>query len=181
MQQDIKILNDSYSGVAKFLHWSIALLIISAYILGLTLDDTKWYTVHKQIGMTILLLVLLRIVWRFTSTYPKKLASISAAEDLGARIGQILLYILMFAIPVSGILMVQAKGYTLQLWGIIPLPTLIGQYPHETRHLIKEWHLWMAHAIIFIAAGHAFIALVHHYVSKDNLLRRMLPNYCNKK
>ena len=171
---------DNYNNVAKFLHWTIALLIISNYILGLTLDDTSWYTLHKQIGMTILLMVFLRILWRLISKYPGKLDEVSATEQTAAVGGQVLLYILMLAIPLSGVLLVQAHGYPLVLWGIIPLPTLIGQYPHATTHMIKEWHEWMAHAIIVIAGGHAVIALFHHYALKDRVLRRMLPSACNK-
>ena len=172
--------NDNYNGVAKFLHWSIALLIIGNYILGLTLDDTSLYTLHKQVGLTLLVLVFLRIIWRFTSKYPAKLAGVSEHEQLAARAGQILLYVLMLAIPVLGILLVQAHGYPLSLWGVITLPALIGTYPHATTHLIKEWHEWLAHLIIIVAVGHAVIALAHHYMLKDRLLRRMLPASCNK-
>ena len=171
---------DNYNGIAKFLHWMIALLIIVNYIMGLTLDSTQWYTIHKQIGLTILLLVFLRVLWRLTSKYPAKLANIAAGEQFAAVGGQVLLYALMLAIPLSGILMTQSYGYPLSLWGIIPIPTLIAKAPHETTHLINQWHEWMAHAIIIIAAGHGLIALVHHYLLKDRLLRRMLPSSCNK-
>lgn len=170
----------NYNSVAKFLHWTIAILIIGNYILGLTLDNTNLYTLHKQIGLTILLMVFFRIIWRIISKYPSKLDGVSNTEQLAARFGQILLYLLMIAIPVSGVLMTQAHGYPLSFWGIIAIPTIIGQYPHEVTHMIKEWHEWMAHAIIIIAAGHAIIALMHHYITKDRLLRRMLPEACNK-
>jgi cytochrome b561 len=171
---------DKYNSVAKFLHWSIAALIIANYILGLTLDDNSLYTLHKQTGLTILLLVVLRIIWRLSSKYPAKLAEVSNLEQLAAVGGQIMLYVLMILIPVSGVLMTQAHGYPLSFWGIIPIPKIIGEYPRATTHLIKEFHEWMAHAIIILAGGHAVIALIHHYFAKDRLLRRMLPNVCNK-
>ena len=170
----------NYNAVAKFLHWSIALLIITNYILGLTLDDNSLYNLHKQIGLTILFLVILRLIWRLTSKYPGKLAEISASEQFFAVIGQILLYVLMILIPIGGVLMTEAHGYPLSYLGVIPIPKLIGEYPRSTIHIMKEFHLWFAHAIIILAFGHALIAIVHHYVNKDRLLRRMIPNMCNK-
>ena len=86
----------------------------------------------------------------------------------------------MVLIPVGGILMTQAHGYSLNFLGIVLIPTVIGEYPKATVHIMKEFHLWMAHAIIILAIGHAFIALLHHYVIKDRLLRRMIPDICNK-
>lgn len=170
----------NYSPVAKFLHWSIALLIIINYILGLTLDSSSLYNLHEQIGLTILLLIILRIIWRFTSKYPTKLDEVSNNEQFAAIAGQILLYVLMILIPAGGILMTEAHGHSLSYLGIIPIPTFIGKYPIETTHLMKELHLWFAHAIIILAFGHASIAIIHHYFLKDRLLRRMIPNMCNK-
>ncbi len=171
---------DSYNAVAKFLHWAIAFLIIINYIMGLTLDSTKWYIPHKQIGLMILVLALLRVIWRLINKYPSKLSSVSTSEQFAAQIGQLLLYLLMLAIPISGILMVQSFGYPLAFLELIPLPTFIVKAP-DTGAILAKWHLWMAHTVIIIAAGHALIALAHHYVLKDRLLQRMLPDVCNKK
>lgn len=173
--------SDNYNVVAKFLHWIIALLIIINYILGLTLDNTYWYDIHKQTGLTIFFLVLLRIVWRLTSKYPNKLESISDSEQLAARIGQIALYILMLAIPISGIIMTQIHGRPLSIWGIVTVPILIGSQTQSAKQLISELHLWLAHMIIFIAFVHAAIALAHHYILRDRLLSRMLPGCYSKK
>ena len=170
----------NYNPVAKFLHWSIALLIIINYILGLTLDGTSLYNLHKQIGLTILLLVILRVIWRFTSQYPSKLDDVSNTEQFAAVAGQVLLYILMIFIPIGGILLTESHGYPLSYLGVVPVPVLIGKSSLDTIHLIKECHLWFAHAIIILAFGHAAIAFFHHYCLKDRLLRRMIPNKCNK-
>ncbi len=171
---------NNYNPVAKFLHWSIALLIMTNYILGLTLDASSLYNLHEQIGLTILLLVVLRIIWRFTSKYPHKLQQVSETEQFAAVVGQILLYILMILIPIGGVLMTEAHGYPLSFLGVITIPTLIGEYPKSITHVMKEFHLWFAHALIFLAFGHAIIAIIHHYFLKDRLLRRMIPNMCNK-
>ena len=68
---------NNYKTVAKFFHWSMALLIIVNYILGLTLDSTSWYLVHKQIGITILFLCILRIC------LPLKLVSLNFFREIG--------------------------------------------------------------------------------------------------
>lgn len=164
-----------YNAFAKFLHWTIAILIIVNYIMGLVLDETKWYTIHKQIGLTILLLVVLRIIWRLSSHYPRPLASIVLVEQVLAYVGHVLLYILMLLIPIFGVLLVQGHGHSLMIWGIIKLPTIILPQARSVNHLIVQWHLWLANAIIVIALGHALIALIHHFILKDRLLLRMLP------
>lgn len=171
----MKHVHDDYRSVAKALHWTIALLIITNYVMGLTLDDTSWYSLHIQIGFTILLLVVLRVIWRLSTNYPNPLESISKGETLAARLGQILLYFLMFAVPLSGILMVEAKGHSISIYGLIPVPVVIDKQPHAIAHVKTIWHLWLAHTIIIIAAGHGLIALVHHFINKDRLLVRMLP------
>ena len=177
MQQSLKTAPENYNAVAKWLHWSIAALIITNYIIGLTLDSTDWYTFHEQNGLTILLLVLLRIIWRLSSSFPMNLPTISAAENLAAKSGQGMLYLLMLIIPISGVLLVEAHGYPLALWGLWQIPLLLAKQPHAVGHLIKEWHLWLAHSIIIIATGHALIAIYHHVISKNRLLLRMLPNF----
>lgn len=166
---------DNYGSVSKFFHWTIALLIILNYILGLTLDDTSWYDFHKQTGLTILVLVILRLIWRLISHYPKELAELPQWERHCAVAAQVLLYVLLLGIPLGGILLVQSAGYSLHLWGIIPIPTLISEKPHAVSHFIKECHEWGAHAIITLASLHALIALKHHFINKNRVLLRMLP------
>lgn len=169
--------NDNYNSVAKFLHWAIALLILTNYLLGITLDDAEYnlLNVHKQIGMTILLLVVIRVMWRLSSKYPPKLKEVSFIEDILAKCGQILLYFLMFLVPLSGVLLVQTKGYSLVYLNTIIIPTMVHTYPKHITHMIKELHEALAHTIIILAAGHVLIALYHHFIKKDRLLLRMLP------
>lgn len=167
---------DSYNSMAKFLHWSLALLIAGNFILGLTLSQSKLYDLHKQVGLTILLLVILRILWRFLSYYPKPLSSLSSLDRMLSKIVHILLYILMLAIPVCGILMVEGYGHSLKLWNIIPVPNLIISKIHiNTLHLLSKLHLYLACLIIVIAIFHIIAALWHHFFKKNNILNRMSP------
>ena len=100
---------DSWGEVAKSFHWVLALLILGQLALGkvaegarlspLKLDLFVW---HKSIGVTILLLVILRFGWRLTHPPPAAPAGTPAWETKLARIGHILLYVLMFAVPMAG-------------------------------------------------------------------------------
>lgn len=173
--------SDSYNSVAKFFHWSIALLIFCEYCLGLTLDYNYWYDIHKQIGLAIFVLVVFRIVWRFVSKYPDKMEGISKHEQSMAVAGQVFLYILMLAVPFCGIMMTQVHGYPLNVFGIVTLPLFFHTSSDFLKHSIGHWHYWLANTIMLVAFMHALIALVHHYKLKDRLLRRMLPDSCSKK
>lgn len=179
MERDNKIIVDSYNSIAKFLHWSIGILIILNYISGLTLDVTehKFIDWHKQFGLLILILVVLRILWRIFSKYPGMDTEISPFERLSARVGHYFLYVLMLAIPILGIVLVQAHGYSLKFLGIINIPTVISLQTHKVAHLIKEYHEYLAHAIIIFVVLHVLFALKHHFINKNSVLLRMIPRH----
>ncbi len=179
MQLKNNFMIDSYGSIAKFLHWMIALLIVTNYILGITLDDTgfRFITIHKQLGLTILFLVVLRILWRVCSRYPNMAGELSLFEKFAAKSGHMVLYVLMLAIPVFGILMVEAKGYPLQFCGLFNIPVLVSPQTHSVSHQLKLVHEYLAHTIIIFAAFHALFALYHHFISKDSVLLRMLPRF----
>ena len=170
---------DSYSNIAKFFHWTIAVLIITNYVLGITLDETqfKYMAIHKQIGLTILFLVLLRIIYHMFAQYPNMANELSVFEKFAAKSGHYVLYILMLSIPIAGILLTQSSGRVLQYLGVFNIPAIISPKSDETVHLIGEFHKYLAHAIIIAASGHAFFALMHHFVKKDSVLLRMIPRF----
>ena len=172
--------SNEYNSVAKALHWSIALLIIFNYVLGLLLDETNMYTLHKQTGLLILLLVILRILWRTCCKYPAMSSELSATEQKIAKLGHILLYCLMLLIPIFGILLVQSHGYPLSVFGLFDLPTFIHTLPKAQSHQIKEFHGWLAQAIIILAALHMLAALKHQFIDKKGILLRMAPKHCKK-
>ena len=172
--------NDNYGIVAKFFHWSIAILVICNFIGGLTLDWHHLYNIHKQSGLAILSLAVLRLFWRIVSKYPEKIKT-STIEVLIARFVQFLLYILIFTIPISGILMIQAKGYPLNYFGLFQLPTLVQPQIKSVAHQFKEVHEYLAYGIIALVVLHVFGALKMHYINRNNALRRMLPKFMIKR
>lgn len=165
----------SYGKFAKFLHWTMATLILLNYFLGLTLDKTSLYNFHKQTGLTIIALLLVRVVWRLTSAYPESVKSLSAMERNAAKLGHLALYLFMLAIPISGVLMVNSYGYPLKFWGIFTLPAIISTKPDSTSEIFTKVHEILANVMIAFIAVHILAALKHHIIDKNEVLLRMIP------
>lgn len=185
MQQDTNIntLELSYTRVAKLLHWLIAFLIISNYLIGETREyfsqqvSSALITLHIQFGLSLIVLVVLRIIWRLTHQYPQALVTIHPHEKTLAKVVHLILYVLMLIIPITGAILVQAHGYPLKLWGMLAIPTFIPSQSHAIGDTIKEIHSWLALIIIWLVGLHLVGALKHHFIDKDRTLLRMLPSF----
>lgn len=165
----------SYGIFAKFLHWSMATLILMNYFLGLTLDKTELYGFHKQTGLTILTLFIVRVLWRLLSSYPAPVKSLSTIECYAAKLGHLALYLFMLAIPISGVLMVNSYGYPLKFWGIFTLPSIINAQSDSTSEMLTKIHGVLANVMIAFVAVHIVAALKHHIWDKNEVLLRMIP------
>jgi cytochrome b561 len=173
--------DESYSTVAKFLHWTIAILIILMLIMGNSFDlfpvniRPQIYMLHKSAGLLILALVVLRIVWRLAHKQPSIPEGYSRAIHLGAKAGHYALYVLMFTMPFSGWLFANPK-YPLDFFGLFPVPHITNPEDADLRKLAKNIHGVFANLFIVVISAHVLAALYHHYVLKDNILTRMLPS-----
>jgi cytochrome b561 len=163
-----------YNLVARSLHWSLAFLIVMEYLIGLTMGDfgIKW--LHLQLGYAILIVVVVRIVWRITHKAPAMDSSLSRVNQILAHSGHGVLYILMLAIPALGLTLVITKGVPFNVFGI-PISPLMEPMAKASRHDIKVVHVYLAHTIIIMAAMHALVALLHQFVLGHPILSRMLP------
>ncbi len=132
------------------------------------------YGLHKSFGLMVLLLVVLRLGWKLMNPQPLLPESMRRIEKFAAHAGHWALYGLMFAMPLSGWLMTSAKGYPASMFGLFVLPDLIPA-DRELGHDLEEVHEMIAYAIIGMVSLHAAAAFLHHFVHKDNVLRRMLP------
>lgn len=174
-------MNTHYTSFAKSLHWLMALMILGLLALGfymsdlpLSPDKLQLYSWHKWAGVSVFVLVWLRLVWRITHRPPALPGSMSPLMQLGAHAGHLMLYVLMIAIPLSGWLMSSAKGFQTVWFGVLPIPDLIGK-DKALGQSLAQLHEALNISLLLLIIGHALAAAFHHFVHKDDTLRRMLP------
>jgi cytochrome b561 len=169
----------TYTPVAKSLHWLMAVLILGLLVLGTYMSELplspqklQLYAWHKWAGVTVFLLVWLRLAWRVTHRPPALPASMSPRMRLAAHAGHATLYVLMVLIPLSGWLMGSAKGFQTVWFGVWPIPDLISK-DKLLGDILEETHEALSSLLMLTLAGHVAATLWHHFVLKDDTLRRM--------
>lgn len=167
-----------YGIVTIFLHWLMAILIIGLLALGLYMvalpishQKLKLYGWHKEYGLLALALVIFRLIWRLTNITPS--LSLPLLEKIAARSVHWAFYIFLFAMPITGWLITSAAGLPASFFGLFVLPNLISPN-EELRVLFQEIHKWLGYGLIATIVLHASAALKHHFINKDDILRRML-------
>ena len=171
-----------YTAVAKGLHWLMALLILGLLVLGMYMHDLplspqklELYSWHKWAGVTAFVLVWLRLAWRVTHRPPALPEGMAPLMRLAAHAGHAALYGLMVVIPLSGWLMSSAKGFQTVWFGVLPIPDLVGK-DKELGDLLQQVHQALNLLLMLTLTGHVAAALWHHFVLKDDTLRRMHPH-----
>lgn len=170
-----------YGAVAKLFHWTIVVLIIVQFVLADKAEDLPrgpaliaTLALHKSIGITILLLAILRLTWRLMNPVPPSPPAIPRWQNLAAHLSHWTLYGLLFVTPLLGWMMSSARNYAVSWFGLFTLPDLVG--PDRARYeFLHGAHELMANAIFYIAIIHAAAALKHHFIDRDDVLKRMLP------
>ena len=178
----VKSDSTQWGSLAKFLHWTIVLLIIVQAAVGLIMVDLPRrpniipvYNLHKSIGLTILALAVLRLAWRAFDPRPAPAAGMSTWQALGARAGHILLYGLLFLVPLSGWWFDSVTALRPLYWfNLVPIPPLGAPDP-ALKELARGRHEFLFWVLVVVALGHAAMAFVHQFVKRDGTLARMLP------
>ena len=167
-----------YNAVARALHWTIALLVIFNLASGLlndALEDTiRLIPTHKSVGLTILILTLVRIGWRLTWTRPPYPASMSRTEVGAAQAVHALFYLLLLIMPLTGYAMASAGKYPLEWFGLFDLPKATIDRESALLLLSRGAHEVLGWLFLALAALHIAAALRHHFVLRDAVLKRML-------
>ncbi len=170
-----------YTGMAKTLHWLIALLLSALLALGLYMHDLplspqklQLYSWHKWAGVTTFLLVIVRLAWRILHRPPALSWRMSRLQRWAAHIGHGALYVLMLVIPLSGWLMSSAKGYQTVWFGILPIPDLVAK-DKALGDALSIVHTSLNWTLIVMMLVHIVAACKHHFVDKEAMLNRMLP------
>ncbi len=169
-----------YDTGSMVLHWLLALLIVGTiavglYMTGLPLSPLrlKLFNWHKWAGVTILLLSALRLLWRLTHR-PPAAVPMPAWQRRAAQGAHGALYLLFFAVPLSGWCYSSAAGFPVVLFGVLPLPDFVAP-DRALSAALKALHHGLAYALTAVVALHAAAALKHHFVDRDGLLLRILP------
>ena len=180
-------MSTQYTRTAKSLHWLMAVMFFCLLALGFYMHDLplspeklQFYSWHKWAGVTVFLLVWLRLFWRVTHRPPTLPASMPKLMQLAAHAGHLALYLLMIAIPLSGCLMSSAKGFQTVWFGVLPIPDLLDKNK-ELGAVLAEVHETLNLIFIAVIVGHIGAALKHHFIDKDDILTRMLPGHSSEK
>ncbi|TAK54438.1 MAG: cytochrome b [Gammaproteobacteria bacterium] len=171
----------AYTRTAIALHWLIAALIFTTFPLGVYMHElplsptrVELYSYHKWIGVTILLLAVIRVAWRASHPAPPPVAGTPAWQRITAAATHHLLYLLVIIIPVSGWLMSSAKGVPTVWLGLVPLPDLVGKN-EDLGELLEEVHETLNFLLLLLVVVHLVGALKHRFIDRDEVMARMLP------
>jgi cytochrome b561 len=169
-----------YGATAKVFHWAIVALLLVQYPLGWLMPDIRRdmtpgvaMTVHISLGFTILLLIVLRLFWRLSHPVAPE-GSLPAWQRIGSEAVHWLLYLLVFITCVTGWTFANMRGWSVSLFGLVPLPQLFPQGDGIGRSigLLHQSMTWILLALISV---HALAAIMHFAVYRDGVLQRMLP------
>jgi cytochrome b561 len=171
-----------YTSTAIALHWLIAVLIIGTFTLGLVMTDIpgltpaklRYFSWHKWAGVTVLLLATLRLLWRLLHRAPGYPVSMPAWQRHAAHALHGLLYVLIFAVPLSGYFYSLAAGVKVVYFGLVDLPVLIQPDP-GLKSVLKEVHYWLNMLMAGLVGLHVAAALKHLLLDRDGITERMLP------
>ena len=163
------------------LHWLLALLILASlglglYMTGLSFSPTRLrlYNWHKWLGMVVLTLSAARLLWRLSHQPPADLP-MPAWQSRVAHGAHGALYVLFFAVPLSGWAYSSAAGFPIVLFGVLPLPDWVS-VNRELSESLKPLHHWLAYGLGGVVALHVAGALKHRVIDRDQVLQRMLPS-----
>ena len=166
--------------VSMAFHWLLALLIVGQFALGWVAEEMRLsprkfdlFVWHKSIGVTILSLVVLRLLWRLLNPPPAAAAGTSPWERRAAMAGHALLYLLMFAVPLSGWWVSDTSRIPFKLYWTIAVPDLM-EANGEASKLAAGVHEFLTTLLMLVVAGHVLAALRHHFLLRDETLSRML-------
>lgn len=172
---------DRYSTVAIALHWGIAILVLLQIGLYFAADSVEgpvartFIEVHKASGLSILVLTLIRLMWRVRHPAPLLPATTPGWQRYLARITQALFYVVLVGLPLGGWAASSAAQRPIDWFGLFNWPLLPLPADRELAGALMQMHENGAKVLYVLLVLHIAGALKHHFLDRDNVLRRMLP------
>ena len=175
---------NSFNNTAILLHWAVAFLLMTQFLIGLDMVDIPkgpdssrpfWFNTHKSIGIVLGCLILFRLYWRLRSGVPASPVGSPSWERIAANLSHMTLYFCMILMPISGLVGSLFSKYDLLFFGI-KIPKFFEHDP-----LIKEVttniHQWTAYIFLAIICIHILGAVKHLVIDCDGVFERMMPNF----
>lgn len=173
---------NKYSGLMMAMHWLMVIGILTALsvgvymvdIPGITPSKLRLYNWHKWLGVTLFVLVTLRLAIKLSQRQPAYPRHWGHNAVRMAKAGHWALYLLMFAVPTFGYLFSLAAGFPVVWFGVIELPVLIEK-DAQMKDLYKLLHELSANLLVLLIVGHVGMVIKHQWKDRENILKRMLP------
>jgi cytochrome b561 len=166
--------------VARTLHWLTLLLLVGSFTLAISMVNMpfsprklEFYSWHKWVGVTIFLVVLLRLGWRLANPVPRQPPDTPRWQQRLARLSHAALYAILIVMPITGWIMSSALNLPVVYLGVVHIPSPFG-VNRALGETMKVVHLSLAVTLLVLVTIHALAALYHHFVLRDDVLRRML-------
>lgn len=170
---------ERYGFIHILIHWLMAITIISLLCVGYYMKSIPFnptlYFFHKSFGVLILMLLVVRIVWKLINIAPKHDPKIPNFINMVGACTHFVLYILMIIMPASGMFYSLFKGYAISFFNIFKIAAFTPNL--KVAHFFEEVHEISAVVIIVIISLHTIAAIIHHYFLKDNTLSKILPKF----
>ncbi len=172
---------NSYGIVSIAFHWLVALAVIGLFALGVWMTGLTYYDVwyktgpyiHKSIGILLFFVMLARVVRRASNTAPDHEPNVGVLQRRIAHGVHLLLYLLLFAMMISGYFISTADGRPIQVFDLFTVPATISGIPNQ-EDIAGKIHWYLALVLIGLVVLHAGAALKHHFIDRDRTLKRML-------
>ncbi len=172
---------EQFGLVRLCVHWGIAALLIVQIPLAWYMielpdgpDKLSNYSLHKSIGMLLFAIAVFRLVWSLLSKRPPLPAETPLYEKVFAKLAQIILYVIVILMPVTGWLMTNAFGDPVSVFDVLTLPDLV-EADKEFARGMRNIHLLQSYILLTVLGFHVIGALKHGFVDQNNVLYSMLP------
>ena len=171
----------SYGALAILFHWVAAVVIFGLFALGYYMVDLSYYDewyrtapdIHRSVGMLLLGLMSVRLLWRLGNPKPRPLPNHTRLEVAGAHFAHWTLYLLTFTAMVSGYLISTADGSSIDVFDWVTVPSFTGRM-RELETIVADVHYWSTWALVILATFHGLAGLKHHFIDRDETLKRIL-------